>query len=118
MEENQPPKKVNWADPYRDDYAYVNKYSKSATPSLVWAIVLFLLLTAFAVWRWKEIGDWEQAGGTLKMHSLEILLYKTGGRWCGPVVFFLLAVVCLVSGIRTWKRRKQMQEEADKTIHQ
>lgn len=92
-----------------DHYEYVNKNSKRIWPEVVLGILLCLGLVAFGIWRWYEIGQFEQTGGTIKMHRLEWALYKAGGRWL-HLGFWLLCSGFLLSAVirkaRTKKRLK------------
>ncbi|GAA0557433.1 hypothetical protein [Chitinophaga japonensis] len=103
-----PRKKATWGPNPNADYEYVNKYSGRAWPSLAMGIAVFILLTGFAIFRWRQTGQWEATGGQMKMHTLEWLLYKMGGKWLNLSAFCLLGIVGLISGIRTWKKKRAL----------
>ncbi|HVI47880.1 MAG TPA: hypothetical protein VM802_23630 [Chitinophaga sp.] len=111
-QEKQPQNKIKWSNPHAEsDYEYVNSGSKNIWSPLIILALFGLGSIAFAWFRYKEMLNWIETGGTIRMNSLEKLCYDIAGIWLFPTLMAAFGVFMIFLGIRQYLHRKRLRDQ-------
>ncbi len=72
----------------------------------LWALGLGVFSFAAAAFLYWQITEIEASGGTIRMKSILVLLYRIGGKWLLCLPFVISGSFFIAAGIRSLMQRR------------
>lgn len=72
-----------------------------------WKSLLFgIFCLGLSVYLFYDFTQFEQEGGTRRMHSLLVGLYQLGGKWLASGFFVFIALICFLVAGKEWRESR------------